>query len=69
MPLKMPSRNNKMCFKCDVDLQPGEKKFMVACEVPYVNIYFCWKCKEGLGDDIYDFLQENSEKIVEYSQI
>jgi hypothetical protein len=58
------AKRNKTCFSCDKNIKLDEKYFMVAIEVPYINLYFCWDCRESI--DINEFIRENAEKISQY---
>lgn len=58
----MPKDDVKIlvCPVCDKHIEKGEKKYMVALERPYMNLYFhsdCYETLDNLGDFIVDYLK------------
>lgn len=45
------------CPVCDKQIIIGDKKYMVALEKPYMNLYFHSDCYEGI-DNLYEFISE-----------
>lgn len=46
-----------MCPVCDKQIITGDKKYMVALEKPYMNLYFHSDCYGGI-DNLYEFINE-----------
>jgi len=57
------SVKDKKCFKCKRNLDKIKKR-MIAVDKPYKNLWFCKRCLLELGDNLYEFLLENKDKIL-----
>jgi len=52
------------CIVCDIQLEQEDDKFMVALEVPYMNLFLHKDCYNKIKDILLDFLIKNLEKYI-----
>ncbi len=56
------------CIVCGELLQPTERKFMLAVEVPYTNLWIHYNCYRNNSENIHEILKEKLIKYLETNQ-
>ena len=55
------------CFYCQKDIEIASKKFMLAIERPYKNLWFHKDCYTLIKSEEIIYLYANIERILEYN--
>lgn len=51
--------NTKICFYCEKEILPDERKFLYAIDRPYINLWFHRDHYRLIKDDMVTFILEN----------
>jgi hypothetical protein len=56
---------NDVCLVCGNNILPNDKKYMLACDRPFFNLFIHRECWYNIRENLLDWLKINIEKIVE----
>jgi len=56
-----------MCLLCESNILKDQDKFMIALDIPYINLYMHMGCYRQIQEDLNNFLLQHIEMVYNYN--